>query len=58
MPVFHARDLHAAIRSSELLLVPGAGHIVQRDGGESVRAAVWEFYRRHAGVSAPAEAEA
>lgn len=53
VPVAHAHDLHAAIPGSELLVVPGAGHIVQRDGGELVRTAIWEFYRRHAGVTPP-----
>jgi pimeloyl-ACP methyl ester carboxylesterase len=53
VPAAHAHDLQQAIPGAELLVVPGAGHIVHRDGGAIVRDTVWAFYQRHAGVAPP-----
>ena len=46
IPPENARQLAARIPGAELILVPGAGHMLQADAGDVVRAAVLDFLAR------------
>jgi pimeloyl-ACP methyl ester carboxylesterase len=46
VPTDNGKRLAARIPNAELLLVPGAGHMLQTDGGETVRAGVLQFLGR------------
>jgi pimeloyl-ACP methyl ester carboxylesterase len=48
IPTPNARLLAERVPGAELLLLPGAGHMLQADAGEVVRAAVLRFFGRHA----------
>lgn len=46
VPVAHAYELHAAIRGSELQVIPGGQHALHRDKHEQVMAALLALLRR------------
>ena len=48
IPTGNARILHERIPGAELLLVRGAGHMLQTDGGEVVRESILDFLDRRA----------
>ncbi len=49
VPTENGRRLAARIPGAELVLVPGAGHMLQADGGDLVREALLAFLSRAAG---------
>ena len=46
VPTENGRLIAARIPGAELVLIPGAGHMLQADGGDAVRAAVLGFLAR------------
>ena len=57
-PLEVAEELHAAIRGSRLVVLPGAAHVCSLDAPESFNAALRSFLRATASPSAPRGARA
>jgi pimeloyl-ACP methyl ester carboxylesterase len=51
IPTENGRLLAQRIAGAELVLIPGAGHMLQADGGERVRDAVLDFFARLNGTA-------